>query len=220
VIARPGHEIRVHGWLEATRPTTFVLTNGGARDRRQMMASTAVVLDRAGARPGSVFGRLGDHEVSRALAHGDDRLLGDLLVEIADAFVALDVDIVVMDGEEGLDPLHDVCHRLATAAAERASRQTGRAIDLFDFPLLSPSAFYPRPSGDAVVRRLNDAALARKHRASQSYPRMYDELDRLRAAFGADFLRTEVFRPAGSDRVNLTFRRADVPVWMPSPQCG
>src|SRR5204863_8998693 len=104
VIAHPGHELRVHGWLEATRPITFVLTSGDTRDRRRLMASTAAVLDRAGARPGCVFGRLGDRDIMRALMHGDDRLLVELLEEIAVAFVTLDVDVVGRDAEEGIEP--------------------------------------------------------------------------------------------------------------------
>src|SRR5436309_1960907 len=67
LIAHPGHELRIHGWLERARPLTFVLTDGSGSDGRPRLQSTADVLARVGARPGGVFGRLSDSAFYQAL---------------------------------------------------------------------------------------------------------------------------------------------------------
>src|SRR5262245_62950864 len=71
VIAHPGHELRVHGWLEQTRPLVFVLTDGSGGAGRPRIDSTARVLERVGAKPGAIFGRFADRELYAAILAGD-----------------------------------------------------------------------------------------------------------------------------------------------------
>jgi hypothetical protein len=54
VIAHPGHELRVHGWLEWARPTVFVLTDGSGQGSHGRLASSARLIERSGGRTGSV----------------------------------------------------------------------------------------------------------------------------------------------------------------------
>jgi len=51
IIAHPGHELRVHHWLEKTRPLVFVLTDGSGRTAQSRLHSTTRILERAGATP-------------------------------------------------------------------------------------------------------------------------------------------------------------------------
>jgi hypothetical protein len=44
IIAHPGHEIRVHGWLERAKPVVYVLTDGSGRSGQSRLASTARLL--------------------------------------------------------------------------------------------------------------------------------------------------------------------------------
>ncbi len=71
VVAHPGHELRVHHWMERARPVVFVLTDGSGSAHSSRLASTTAVLEQAGARPGSIYGRLSDRDLYRALLdHG------------------------------------------------------------------------------------------------------------------------------------------------------
>ena len=68
VMAHPGHELRIHGWLERTRPLPFVLTDGSGHTSSSRLASTTRVLTAAGAQPaGVLYGQLTDREVYQAL---------------------------------------------------------------------------------------------------------------------------------------------------------
>jgi hypothetical protein len=54
VIGHPGYELMVHGWLELTQPLVFVLTDGSGRSNQSRLASTTKILNRAGAKQGSI----------------------------------------------------------------------------------------------------------------------------------------------------------------------
>ena len=67
VVGHPGHELLVHGWLEVTRPSVFVLTDGSGRSTQSRLDSTTKLLNQTGAKSGSVYGRLTDAESYAAI---------------------------------------------------------------------------------------------------------------------------------------------------------
>src|SRR5262245_45171012 len=92
LIAHPGHELRVHRWLELERPVLFVLTKGDGRAGCSRIDSTRRVLDSNGAQVGPVFGRFADRDVYDALLAGAHDVFLDLLDDLVAAFIALDID--------------------------------------------------------------------------------------------------------------------------------
>ena len=62
VIAHPGHELRVHGWMCRAQPSTFILTDGSGRSGKARIEPTSKILREAGATPGSLYGRLTDRD--------------------------------------------------------------------------------------------------------------------------------------------------------------
>src|SRR5206468_10486420 len=60
VIAHPGHELRVHAWVELAQPLAFVLTDGSGHTGQSRLASTSRLLDQTGASSGGIYGRLTD----------------------------------------------------------------------------------------------------------------------------------------------------------------
>src|SRR4029077_339919 len=71
VIGHPGHELRVHHWLEIDRPLTFVLTDRSGRGQQSRLPSTAKVLRNAGAKSATVFGRWTDAQAYQILLCGN-----------------------------------------------------------------------------------------------------------------------------------------------------
>src|SRR5215210_7115197 len=127
VVAHPGHELRVHGWLERERPEVFVLTDGSGSTGQSRVSSTVEVLRGAGAHPGSLFGRFRDSELYEVILDGRIEVLTGLARELADALIDRRVETVVADAIEGFNPSHDLCRLLTDAAVALASRRTGRA---------------------------------------------------------------------------------------------
>src|SRR5437899_240812 len=97
VIAHPGHELRVHHWLERARPRVLVLTDGSGHTDSSRLAATTSVLDKVSARPGRLYGRLSDRELYRAILTNDADFFAGLVEEIAQELDREGADYAVGD---------------------------------------------------------------------------------------------------------------------------
>lgn len=192
VIAHPGHELPVHGWVERERPLVLVVTDGSGPEGRPRLAATARLLARLGAEPGPVFGRLADRALYEALLAGDHALFAGLADEIADTLVRTGATLVAGDALEGYNPSHDVCRMLLDTAVSRAEARTGRAIA--NNAILLAGAPGSETAG-VVVLVLDDAALERKRAAALAYEEMRSEVEPALARYGLEAYRREVLVP-------------------------
>lgn len=195
VVAHPGHELRVYGWLLAARPVVHVLTDGSGSDGQPRVASTSALLDDAGARRGSIYGRMSDREIYSAILAGDHTRFLTLADELAADLARRDTDLVAGDAIEGFNPSHDVCRYVLNAAVRLAARAGGRTIRCCAFPLEgAPDGTVDGASGH-VTLRLDDATLQRKLRAAHDYAELRSEVERTLARFGPEAFRTERLSP-------------------------
>ena len=196
VLAHPGHELRVHGWLERARPEVHVLTDGSGHGPHARLASTTSVLERAGAGQGRIYGRFSDRELYEAMLGGRVGLFVSMAGELADAIIAAGADVVACDAIEGYNPSHDVCRLVAGAAIDLASQRSGRPIAAYDFPLVGrPDACPEHLRPGALGVELDPDALARKLEAADRYPELRDEVRAALDAVGVDAFRFELLRP-------------------------
>jgi len=193
IIAHPGHELRVHGWLERERPVVFVLTDGSGHGGVPRVSSTRSVVHRAGAIPGPVLGRFTDRQLYEVILDGRIDPLAEVVDTIAGVLAELEIEHVAGDAIEGFNPSHDLCRVLADAAVREASTRTGRAIASYDFPLEGrPDACH---AAGCLRRELDESELARKLAAARSYPEMADEVERAIGRYGVEPFRVECLRP-------------------------
>jgi hypothetical protein len=193
LVAHPGHELRLHGWIEREKPLVYVLTDGSGRGPAGRIESTRQLLAAAGARPGPVFGKLKDAELYRALLWGDHRPFVELFDEIAGSSRREGVKVLAADAAEGYNPAHDVARLLANAVAGHSAR-AGFPVESLAFPLeAAPAA----GTGAVAVRlALDDLAFARKLAAARAYGAMSEEVERALARHGEDAFRVETLRRA------------------------
>jgi hypothetical protein len=212
VVGHPGHELRVHGWLEITRPVVFVLTDGSGHTRRSRLPSTTKLLRRAGARTGSVYGQFTDAEMYGAILAGDATPFIKVARELADAFVAHAVEYVVGDAQEGFNPTHDLCRYLINAAVALHKHETGADLPSYEMALdSSPIARPPFSRGRALRIELNPDRLRRKLDAAAHYHELKDEIDAALARFGPEAFRQELLWPVDPRRDFVAF--ADPPFY-------
>lgn len=196
VIGHPGHELRVHSWIEGARPLTFVLTDGSGHAEQPRLASTTSVLEPTGAERGSIYGAMSDRKLYRAILDADHATFARLAERLAAAILEAEVTMVVGDAAEGFNPGHDVCRLLLNAAVLLAERRGGRRIANMEFPVEgSPDKCPAEDRADAIILELDEAAYARKMAAAGAYPELAGELERLLRIHGADAFRTECLRP-------------------------
>jgi hypothetical protein len=196
VVAHPGHELRVYGWMETVRPRVCVLTDGSGSGGEGRLESTTALLARTAARAGAIYGRMSDRAVYAAILERDFALFTGLANELARALEADGADCVVGDAVEGYNPSHDVCRLVINAAVRRAARARGAGIPAYDFPLVGAPDGCPEPLRDhAVWLRLDDPLLNRKLEAARSYTELAGEVENALERFGTAPFRTECLRP-------------------------
>ena len=194
VVGHPGHELMVHGWLEAARPVVMVLTDGSGHAGVSRLPSTASLIARAGATPGPIFGRFTDVELYRALLDRRTDVFANLVEELADAICQHQIAVVAGDDAEGFNPTHDVC-RLIVDAAVSTARGRGRSLVNTAFALMDgPSRRAQQSGASSSILTLSDAALERKLGAALRYPEMAAEVAAARGRWGDEAFRIETFR--------------------------
>jgi len=195
VVAHPGHELRIHGWVERTRPMVFVLTDGSGGVGESRLASTQGLLDAAGARCGQIFGRFTDRTLYRALVDHQHAAFVEIARELAGALTEHGIDLVAGDAAEGYNSGHDVCRLLIDAAVQRIRGQGGPEIQNRDFPVVAAPETCPDTQRDSALWfRLDETALSRKLEAARAYRELAGEVEAALTAHGPQAFSTECLR--------------------------
>ncbi|MFN6571859.1 hypothetical protein [Dendronalium sp. ChiSLP03b] len=195
IIAHPGHEIRVYGWLELASPFVFILTDGSGHSGKSRLDSTTKILNKVGAKQGSIYGRFSDSQIYAAILNQDFDLFIGLTEELVDTLSKIEAKIVVGDAVEGYNPVHDICRLMINAAVE-VLLQRGYKIDNFDFLLNRKPDDFPGSFSQQMIRlQLNDEAMARKLLAAQAYDEIVNEVNSAIQTFGLEAFQIECLRP-------------------------
>jgi len=203
LVAHPGHELLLHGWLSRTHPTVHVLTDGSGYDQAPRIAQTAELLRESGAKAGSIFGRLTDRQAYAMILNGDAELLVSLVAELAAAIEVQRPDIVVSDAVEGYNPVHDLCRIIAGAAIV----MSGADVKHYEYAVVG----HPSESAEGFRIELDDAAHAAKmEQVRRSAPQLSDAAELL-VRYGADAYRREVFSPVADWRALGPHKPLDEP---------
>ena len=192
VVAHPGHELRLFGWLSQARPDVLVLTDGSGRNGRPRIESTRRLLAKTGARPGALFGAYTDLQMYRALLAGNASFFVSTALKLADLLQRGCYQMVVADPFEGYNPTHDLCRVLVNSAIQYVTRTCGQILRNYDYPLTELSDFRGCRSLTRVP--LAPEVLQRKRAAAAEYVELSGEVEALvrregESAYCQEFLR-------------------------------
>ena len=178
VVAHPGHELRVHGWLEKTHPDVWIITDGSGRTNKSRLDSTTRVLEATGAVPGPVYGQFSDADLYNAVLNFDHRCFTDLVDQLAAALLRDHIDLIAGDAEEGYNPAHDICRLVVNAAVRLARNKSNNQIANYDFTLVgSPDHCSEELRPHSLWLNLDDEAFARKLSSARNYPELQAEVE-------------------------------------------
>jgi hypothetical protein len=172
IIAHPGHELVILGWVEANRPLVTVLTDGSGRGGVSRLPSTLKLLREAGAGDGDFVEGMTDQQFYAAMLEGNVALFVDLAVRLGDELAERCPPYVAGDAREGFNPTHDVGEMIVAAAIARA-RRSGAIMDHYTFRLFAPHL----PSDQGICHTLDDEQLRRKIAAAHAYPELAPEVE-------------------------------------------
>jgi hypothetical protein len=197
VVAHPGHELRIHHWLELNQPLYFCLTDGSGRSGSPRLDSTKALLGQVGATTGSFCGLVSDQEFYRILLEGRRELFTSLLEELVGALIDQNISVVAGDAPEGATPTHDLCRYLIDAAVAIVERTTDRHINNYEFVLDSAPDDCPEHlRAVALWLHLDEAALERKLAAAASYQELREEAQEALRIYGRKAFALECLRPS------------------------
>ena len=197
VIAHPGHELRIHHWLERHRPRVYVLTDSAGEFGGSRLSSTTQLLEKVRATVGSIYGRFPDRAIYEMMIRKESPAFVALAEELAIDLISHRIRFVLGDALEGYDPTNDLCRLLIDTAVHLASQSTNLPIANFDFLLHgSPDECPPELKHQAIWQALDGAAFNRKMRAAQNYNEMEFDIDAMLDKFGPDAFCVECLRPS------------------------
>lgn len=200
VVAHPGHELLVHHHVERYRPLYFCLTDGSGAAGQSRLESTDKLLKKAGARPGSIYGRFRDREIYMLLLEGRADVLGALARELAEDLIDADIQWIAGDAMEGFNPGHDLCRALIDEAVAIIETRTGRLIGNYEF------AVHDEPPENAAFRlQLDEAALDRKIAAALAYREIHDEVQESLNRLGRQSFAVESLQPSSAREMMKRF---------------
>jgi hypothetical protein len=184
LIAHPGHELLLHGWISRNKPVVHVLTDGAAHSTGTRLGGTAELLRGLGARAGAIFGRLSDAEAYAMILERNTALLFSLTGELADHLERDQPSILVCDAAEGYNPVHDLCRLIAGAAIAMAGVRT----KLYEYAVVNhPHSF----EAAEIVVELDAAEYAAKMERAHAQAASLADIEALTARYGADAYRRE-----------------------------
>ncbi|MDB5438211.1 MAG: uncharacterized protein JWM33_638 [Caulobacteraceae bacterium] len=201
IVAHPGHELKVLGWVAIARPTVLILTDGSGHDQSPRTQASRALLKGLGCRIGRVFGHASDRRFYEAMLDGDKSFFLDLLERLTDSVLASGASMLIGDAAEGYNPTHDLCRVLIDAVAIEIGRVRGRQPANYAICLTDGERRVGAGRGKPVRLALDDLAHGAKLAACCDYHAMRGEVDRALAAMGDDRGRTEMFWPVTSTRL-------------------
>ena len=192
LLAHPGHELRLHGWISRFRPLAILLTTGSrsGEDRSRRQASEHM-LDNLECARADAFGAVLDRDFYDLVLSGDARPFRRWIDAVAAALTAHRIDRVIVDGWQLYSVSHDLAHIIGRLAAQQATQISGRPIEVLQYEVV-PAALGVGDLGPAVARfLLSEDELQAKRAAVEAYPGIEAELEELGRIERADALRVE-----------------------------
>jgi len=184
LIAHPGHELLLYGWISRNKPVVHVLTDGAAHSARTRLGSTRELLCDVGARSGAIFGRLSDREAYAMILERNTALLLSVVADLAAELEREQPAVIVTDAAEGYNPVHDLCRLIAGAAIALARAPTKQ----YEYAVVDhPHSF----DAAAIVVDLDDAEYVAKIDRSRRQAPTLSDVDELLSRHGADTYRRE-----------------------------
>ena len=194
VLAHPGHELKVFGWMCEHAPRIYILTDGSG-GKASRLRSSQKLLNLAHASQGEIFGQLSDVDMYQAIVGQKIPTFLRLLTWLSNSLVEQSIDFVAGDAVEGFNPSHDLCRELLNAAVLMAERTTGAPIANYEFCLTEWEQHCQEVHDDRCLHlRLEDSLLHKKLTAAAGYAELKAEVEQAIAAKGQEYFRVECMK--------------------------
>jgi hypothetical protein len=191
LIAHPGHELLLYGWIHRAKPVLHVLTDGSGPSSAPRLEGMSQMLNAVdGARRGAIFGRLSDADAYAMILEGNTPLLLSVVTDLATELRRRRSTMILSDAAEGYNPVHDLCRLIAGAATEIADS----GVRQYEYAVVDrPDSFDPA-GADVLHLDLDDVTFAAKMETTRRFAPVLPDVEELLTRHGPEAYRHEVFR--------------------------
>ncbi len=189
VLAHPGHEIGVYGFLGRHRCPVMAWTDGSGRCRWPRSESSRRLVKGAGAEPVEPFGMVSDMALYRAMLESDARPFVEWFEFVAGQLRTSRITDVVTEAAEGFNPIADALRWIVSAAAESLG-----GVKVWEWPVVGAPVSVVPMGGEAFD--LTEFEFHRKMNAAHSCIDLAPEVDQAIHTHGISRFRREVLTPA------------------------
>jgi hypothetical protein len=172
LIAHPGHELLLHGWLQKDRPVVAALTDGSGGSGQDRTAYSRAVIESAGGSCSAIFGYFSDRDCYASILNNDRTIFDTWVAQVTGEIVRHASPALVCDPLEFYNPMHDLANAIGQAAAQAAAARIGQPVKVLSYPITRP-----HPGQKVVTIRLSPKALEEKRNAARSYTPLAAEVE-------------------------------------------
>lgn len=214
VVAHPGHELRVFGWMAQWKPRVFIITDGSGRHGVSRVSSTSSILEKLNVPSGDIFGCTTDADIYQAILQQDSSFFLGVTDRLASAFIKHGINFVAGDATEGYNTSHDLCRVMVNAAVQIASGASTTPIANYEFCLTEWDEMGSAMHDDQCLHfRLNDQLLSQKLEAAQQYVELKEEISAGIARRGEEYFRLECLRKLSRNRDRILSEKPFYEAW-------
>ncbi|MEA2897155.1 MAG: hypothetical protein QOJ84_2770 [Bradyrhizobium sp.] len=203
LVAHPGHEVLLYGWIRRTRPVVHILTDGSGHSSEPRLGTTLPMLNAEGARRGAIFGRLSDRDAYAMILERNTPLLLSVVTDLAMELREGRPKMIVCDAAEGYNPVHDLCRLIAGAAIEIADAD----VKQYEYAVVHGPDSFDLVGDDLLRLDLDDATFEAKMETARRFGTFLPDVDEMLSRHGRDAYRHETFRRV----IDWTDLGSDVP---------
>jgi len=196
VVAHPGHELRLYGWVRRERPRLSILTTGSRSGRSDLrLQASRSLAQSTGSKIGPLFGAIVDRDFYDLVLAGEENVFHEWTTTLREQFCTDHTRLVVVDGWQMYNVAHDLVHVMARVAAFEASQRLGSSIECLEYSVVPDALTTQVGVGPAILDlKLEDAVFEQKAAAASDYPDIEVDLDEVIRYEGVNALRHEVLR--------------------------
>jgi len=142
------------------------------------------------------FDPVAERTFYKAILAGDAGFFIEIAQRLADSLHANDIEVVIGDAQEGMNPVHDLGRAITDTAIELAEYRLGRKIASYACTLAEWASWSAQPHDESCVHLdLDEATFAEKQSAVAGFLPWRAAVEEAIEKLGLDSYRTECLRP-------------------------
>ena len=199
ILAHPGHELRILGWVQREKPHVALFTDGSGSSQKPRIQRSVDILESMGCTLSSIRGLYSDKELYERVKEADFTFFEKLCSALFQELSSLGSTEVVSDMREGYSPSHDLAQAVAQVVVNRAQERSTQKFRHRTFPLTGAPGSSPDGKTALETLELSRNEFEFKLQTARRYTELAQEVAVLEKNGSLEIFRSECFFQVDED---------------------